>query len=69
VYIGDTTTKNSVSVQKFDLDANLNQHYFCMIPGPSLGECYCDDACTRLKDCCADFADTCQTSLGANVSP
>jgi hypothetical protein len=56
-------------VTKFDLTATPNQNYFCMLPAPSDGECYCDDACSRLRDCCADFAYTCKTSLGANVSP
>jgi len=69
VHRGYYDKEDGSTVTKFDLSATPSLTYFCMIPSPSNGQCYCDDACTRLRDCCADFSSTCQTSLGANVDP
>lgn len=49
---------------KFNLTSTPNENFFCaQRSSTATGTCFCDDSCTRLRDCCQDFAYTCRTNF------
>lgn len=61
---GNFEALDGSSVVKFNLASTPNENYFCARRSSTVGSCFCDDSCTRLRDCCQDFSYTCRTSLG-----